>query len=361
MLHRICPLLTQSGHAYFHPMFQTATIPNSGDKMRRREVLFLLSGAAALWPLVAVAQQPARPRRIGILHDYAKDDPEGRTQLNAFRDELAKLGWIEGQNVVFDFQDGDVEIEVLRTNARDLIAKEPDLVLGAGGTIVAALQRASRTIPIVFVSVTDPVGGGLVASLARPGGNTTGFTQFEFGISAKWLELLKEIEPKITRVAVIRDPTARSGGGQLGAVQAVAPSLGVDVRPIDAGDTDAIDRDLKAFARDANGGLIVTSSRLARTHRQLITTLAARLRLPAIYAFQIYVADGGLMSYGPDNRTPYGRAAGYVDRILKGEKPADLPVQAPTKYELTINLKAAKALGIAVSPAMIARADQVID
>ena len=330
--------------------------------MRRREFLFLLGGGATLWPLIAPAQQPARPRRIGILHDYKKDDPEGRTQLSAFRDELAKLGWTEGQNVIFDFQDGDVEVEVLRTSARDLMAKGPDIVLGAGGTVVAALQRASGTIPIVFVAVTDPVGGGLVASLERPGGNTTGFTQFEFGISAKWLEILKEIEPKITRVAVIRDPTARSGGGQLGAVQAVAPSLGVDVRPIDAGDTDAIDRDLKEFAaRDANGGMIVTSSRLARTHRKLIITSASRLRLPAIYAFNVYVADGGLMSYGPDNTTPYRRAAGYVDRIFKGEKPADLPVQAPNKYELTINMKTAKALGLAVPPSLIARADQVID
>jgi putative tryptophan/tyrosine transport system substrate-binding protein len=267
-----------------------------------------------------------------------------------------------GQNIVIDLQaGGDVEAEFLRSHARDLMAKGPDIVLGAGGTIVAALQRASRTVPIVFVAVTDPVGGGLVASLAQPGGNATGFTQFEFGISAKWLELLKEIAPKITRVAVIRDPTARSGGGQLGAIQAVAPSLSVDVKPIDAADKDAIERDLTEFARETNGGLIVTSSRLARAHRELIIALAARLRLPAIYAFRVYVAEGGLMSYGPDNTTPYQRAAGYVDRILKGEKPAELPVQAPTKYELTINLKTAKALGIAVPPSMIARADQVIE
>jgi putative tryptophan/tyrosine transport system substrate-binding protein len=271
-------------------------------------------------------------------------------QINAFREELAKLGWIEGRNIVIDLQSGDVEAEFLRAYAGDLMAEGPDVVVGAGGTIVAALQRASRTVPIVFVNVTDPVGGGLVASLARPGGNATGFTQFEFGISAKWLELLKEIAPNIARLAVIRDPTARSGGGQLGAVQAVAPSLGVDVRPIDAGDSDAIEHDLTTFSRDANGGLIVTSSRLARAHREMIITLAAHLRLPAIYAFRVYATGGGLMTYGPDATMPYRRAAGYVDRILKGEKPADLPVQAPTKYELTINLKTAKALGLMCRP-----------
>jgi putative ABC transport system substrate-binding protein len=268
-----------------------------------------------------------------------------------------------GQNIVIDLQaGGDVEAEFLRSHARDLMAKGPDIVLGAGGTIVAALQRASRT-------VSDCIRGCHRSCwwrvgrepCAPPGGNATGFTQFEFGISAKWLELLKEIAPKITRVAVIRDPTARSGGGQLGAIQAVAPSLSVDVKPIDAADKDAIERDLTEFARETNGGLIVTSSRLARAHRELIIALAARLRLPAIYAFRVYVAEGGLMSYGPDNTTPYQRAAGYVDRILKGEKPAELPVQAPTKYELTINLKTAKALGIAVPPSMIARADQVIE
>jgi putative tryptophan/tyrosine transport system substrate-binding protein len=330
--------------------------------VRRRDFVRLISGAALAWPVKVRAQrQSEQPRRIGILHDYPKNDPEGLLQISAFREELAKLGWTEGQNIVIDLQAGDVEVELLRTYARDLMAKGPDVVVGAGGTIVAALQRASRTVPIVFVSVTDPVGGGLVASLARPGGNATGFTQFEFGISAKWLELLKEIAPTITRVAVIRDPTARSGGGQLGAVQAMAPSLGVDVKPIDAEDSAAIEHDLTEFSRDANGGLIVTSSRLARAHRDVIIALAARFRLPAIYAFRVYVTNGGLMAYGPDNTTPYRRAANYVDRILKGEKPADLPVQAPTKYELTINLKTAKALGLAVPSSLIARADQVIE
>jgi ABC-type uncharacterized transport system substrate-binding protein len=241
-----------------------------------------------------------------------------------------------------------------------LLAKKPDVVLGAGGTIVAALQRASRT-PIIFVSVTDPVGGGLVASLAHPGGNARGFTQFEFGISAKWLELLKEIAPDVTKVAVIRDPTARSGGGQLGAIQGVAPSLGVEVRPIDAADVDAIKHDLVQFAREPRGGLIVTSSRLARPHRQLIVMIAAEQRLPAIYAFRVYAVEGGLMAYTPNATTPYRRAAVYVDRVLKGEKPADLPVQAPTKYELTINLKTARALGLTVPSSLITRADEVIE
>ena len=300
-------------------------------------------------------------RRISILHDYPEADPEGRVQINAFREELSKLGWTEGRNVVIDLQPGAADADLLRTYARELIAKRPDIVLAAGATIVASLQRASKTVPIVFVNVTDPVGGGLVASLSRPGGNATGFTQFEFGISAKWLELLKEIAPGTTRVAVIRDPTARSGGGQLGAIQGVAPSLKVDVKPIDAGDSEAIKRDLPVFAREANGGLIVTTSRLARAHRELIIALAARHRLPAVYAFRVYVSDGGLMAYGPDPTFAYRRAASYVDRILKGEKPDDLPVQAPTKYELVINLKTAKALGLTVPPPLLARADEVIE
>ena len=329
--------------------------------MRRREFLSVLGCGAALWPLAARAQQSEQIRRISILHDYPEADPEGRVQINAFREELSKLGWTEGRNVVIDLQPGAADADLLRTYARELIAKRPDIVLAAGATIVASLQRASKTVPIVFVNVTDPVGGGLVASLSRPGGNATGFTQFEFGISAKWLELLKEIAPGTTRVAVIRDPTARSGGGQLGAIQGVAPSLKVDVKPIDAGDSEAIKRDLPVFAREANGGLIVTTSRLARAHRELIIALAARHRLPAVYAFRVYVSDGGLMAYGPDPTFAYRRAASYVDRILKGEKPDDLPVQAPTKYELVINLKTAKALGLTVPPPLLARADEVIE
>ena len=330
--------------------------------MNRRELFALFGSTAALsWPLSARAQQPGRMRRIGVLHDYAEGDPEGQAQITAFRQELQKLGWMDGGNAQIDYRAGAADADSVRTYAAALIAHGPDVVLGAGGTIVAALQRASRTVPIVFVNVTDPVGGGLVASLARPGRNATGFTQFEFGISAKWLELLKQIAPGLTRVAVIRDPTARSGGGQLGAIQASAPAFGVEVLPIDPQDAETIERGLMAFSADMKTGLIVTSSRLARLHRQLIVSLAARNRLPAIYAFHVYVAEGGLSFYGPDAIEPYRRAANYVDRILKGEKPADLPVQAPTKYELMLNLKTAKALGLDLPATLLARADEVIE
>ena len=326
--------------------------------MNRRELIALFGSTAALsWPVSARAQQ----RRIGVLHDYAEGDPEGQAQITAFRQELQKLGWMDGGNAQIEYRAGAADADSVRTYAAALIAHGPDVVLGAGGTIVAALQRASRTVPIVFVNVTDPVGGGLVASLARPGRNATGFTQFEFGISAKWLELLKQIAPGLTRVAVIRDPTARSGGGQLGAIQASAPAFGVEVLPIDPQDAETIERGLMAFSADMKTGLIVTSSRLARLHRQLIVSLAARNRLPAIYAFHVYVAEGGLSFYGPDAIEPYRRAANYVDRILKGEKPADLPVQAPTKYELMLNLKTAKALGLDLPATLLARADEVIE
>jgi putative tryptophan/tyrosine transport system substrate-binding protein len=331
-----------------------------GATMTRRELLASIAGGAVMWAAPVLAQPAGQLRRIGILHDYQAEDPEGRAQISAFRDALSKLGWMEGRNVVIDFKSGAVEAEDLRPIVSELLAKKPDVVIGAGGTIVAALQRASRSVPIVFVNVTDPVGGGLVASLAHPGGNATGFTQFEFGISAKWLELLKETAPAIMRVAVVRDPAARSGGGQLGAIQAVAPALGVDIRPIDPSEADAIEHDLVQFAQEPGGGLIVTSSRLARVHRDLILRLAAQCRLPAIYAFRLYAVAGGLMAYGPDALAPYRSAAGYVDRILKGENPADLPVQAPTKYELVINLKTAKALGLDVPPSLSARADEVI-
>jgi len=300
-------------------------------------------------------------KRIGVLHDYPEADLEGQAQIAAFRQELRTLGWTEGGNVRIEYRSAAVDADQVRRYAAEMVVLEPDVVLAAGGTIVAALQGASRSVPIVFVNVTDPVGGGLVESLARPGGNTTGFTQFEFGISAKWLEVLKEIAPGITRVAVIRDPTARSGGGQLGAIQAVAPSLGVELKPIDPRDADSIERGLSAFSREPKGGLIVTTSRLARVHRELIVSLAARHRLPAIYAFRIYVAGGGLIFYGPDSIDPYRRSAGYVDRILKGEKPGELAVQAPVKYEIAINLKTAKALGLTVPMRLLSRADEVIE
>jgi len=329
--------------------------------VRRREFITVLSGAAAAWPLTARAQQDERMRRIGFLHDYTEGDAEGRMQVAAFREALQKLGWTDGRNALIDYQSGAVDADQLRGYAADMVARGPDVVLSSGATGTAAMRRASGSVPIVFVNVTDPVGGGLVATLSRPGGNATGFTQFEFGISAKWLELLKQIAPMVARVAVIRDPTALTGGGQLGAIQAVAPALGVDVRPIDPHEAEDIERGLSALAREPNGGLIVTSSRLARVHRELIVALAGRHRLPAIYAFRVYVAEGGLMFYGPNSTEPYRRAAGYVDRILKGEKPADLPVQAPTKYELVINLKAAKALGLTVPDKLLAVADEVIE
>ena len=260
-----------------------------------------------------------------------------------------------------DHRAAAVDSDAIRTYAAEMVANKPDVVLAAGATITAALQRASRSVPIVFVNATDPVGGGLVASLARPGGNTTGFTQFEFGLSAKWLELLKEIAPATTRAVVIRDPTARTGGGQLGAIQAVAPSLGVELTPLDPHEGDDIERGLAAFARAPNGGVIVTTSRLARAHRDVIVAQAAGHRLPTVYPFRVYVAAGGLVSYGPDSTDGYRRAAGYVDRILKGEKPADLPVQTPTKYELLINLKTAKALGLEIPSSVLARANEVIE
>jgi putative ABC transport system substrate-binding protein len=330
--------------------------------VRRREFIFLFGGAAALWPQIGRAQQPERVRRIGFLHDYDGSDPEGRRLLTAFRDALQALGWIEGRNVLIEYRAGGAaDSDRLRTIASEMVSNRPDVVLSSGATATAALQRANRNLPVVFVNVTDPVGAGLVTSLARPEGNATGFTQFEFGISVKWLELLKEVAPTTKRVGVIRDPTALSGGGQLGAIQAVAPSLGVDVKPIDPHSADDIERGITALVREPNGGLVVTSTRLARANRDLIVSLAARHRIPAVYAFRIFVAGGGLMFYGPDATDPYRRVANYIDRILKGEHPSTMPVQAPTKYELVINLKAAKALGLAVPPTLLARADDTIE
>jgi putative tryptophan/tyrosine transport system substrate-binding protein len=328
--------------------------------MRRREFI-VVGGAMLAQPFAALAQQPEPVRRIAVLQDYAADDLEGQAQLAAFREALRKLGWTENKNMHIDYRAAAVDADQVRAYAAELAAMHPDVVLAAGGTLVAAVQRASQSVPIVFVNATDPVGSGLVASLSRPGGNATGFTQFEFGISAKWLELLKELAPGILRVAVIRDPTARGGGGQLGAIQAVAPSLRVELSPIDPIDPETIERGLAAFSGEKQGGLIVTTSRLARVHRDLIISLANRHRLPAIYPFRVYPADGGLISYGPSSIEPYRRAAGYVDRIFKGEKPAEMPVQAPTRYELVVNLKAAKQIGLTVPPATLARADEVIE
>jgi putative ABC transport system substrate-binding protein len=326
----------------------------------RREFISLLAGAAA-WPLRAHAQQGERMRRIGVLMAAAADDPEYQARMVAFQQGLALLGWTD-RNARIDTRWATTNADDIRRHAAELAALTPDVILAATGTTtVAPLLQATHTVPIVFVLVIDPVGAGFVASLARPGGNATGFLMFEYGLSAKWLELLKQMAPGVTRVAVLRDPTIASGIGQFGAIQSAAPSLRMEASPVNVRDAGEIERDLTAFARSSNGGVIVTAAPEASHHRDLIVTLAARHRLPAIYASRYFVTEGGLFSYGPDILDQYRRAAGYVDRILKGEKAAGLPVQAPTKYELVINLKTAKALGLDVPPSLLARADEVIE
>ena len=330
--------------------------------MRRRELITLLGGAAVAWPLAARAQQRERMRRIGVLMRLAADDLEGQARIAAFLQGLQEGGWSVGRNVRIDYRWALGDAERSRKYAAELVALAPDAILAAGGAVVAPLLQATRTVPIVFAQTPDPVGAGFVASLARPGGNATGFAIFEFGISGKWLELLKEIAPRVTRAAVLRDLALAAGSGQLGAIQSVAPSFGVELSPIDVRGADEIEHAVTAFARSSsNGGLIVTGSALATVHRDLIVALAARHRLPAVYPVRVFATGGGLISYGPDSIDPYRQAAGYVDRILRGEKPADLPVQTPTKYELVINLKTAKALGLDVPPTLLARADEVIE
>jgi putative ABC transport system substrate-binding protein len=327
--------------------------------MRRREFITLLGGAAA-WPLAARAQQPGEMRRIGVLMNLSENDPEAQRLVATFQEGLAQLGWTDGRNLRIDYRWSAGDIERIRRSAAELVALAPDVILAYGGSVVGPLQQVSHTVPIVFVEVIDPVGAGFVESLARPGGNATGFSLFEFGISGKWLELLKQISPGITKAVVIRQPSSPGGGGQLGAIQAVAPSFGVEVTPVGLRDAREIERAL-TVAHDTNGGLIVTVSPLATVHRDLIVSLAARYRVPAVYPLRYFAASGGLISYGPDRLEPYRRAPGYVDRILKGEKPADLPVQAPTKYELVINLKTARTLGLDVPPTLLAIADEVIE
>jgi ABC-type uncharacterized transport system substrate-binding protein len=327
----------------------------------RRKFLATLGGAAVTWPLAARAQQPERMRRIGVLMNLATDDPEGQARFAAFLLGLRELGWSDGRNVRIDTRWAAGGTERFRSYATELVALAPDVVLAASTPGVTAVQQATRTVPIVFVTVFDPVSAGFVSNLARPGGNTTGFALSEYGTSAKWLELLKQIAPGVTRVAVIWDPTLVSGTGQLAAIQAAAPSFGVELSPVDVRDAGEIERAIAAVARSTNGGLIVTGSPTQATQRKLIIEQAARHRLPAIYAHRFNVADGGLISYGPDSVDPYRRAATYVDRILKGEKPGGLPVQAPVKYELVINLATAKELGLTVPPTLLARADEVIE
>jgi putative tryptophan/tyrosine transport system substrate-binding protein len=327
--------------------------------VNRRALISLLCGAAS-WPLAARAQQPERMRRIGVLMNRVADDSEAQARLKALVQGLQQLGWVEGRNVRMDVRWTAGIADRLHRYAAELVALMPDVILADGAVGVSALQGATRSVPIIFAAVPDPVGAGFVKSLARPGGNTTGFTAFEYAIAAKWLELLKEIAPSVTRAAVLRDPTIASGIGQFAAIQAVGP-IGMELSVVDFRDADAIEREVAEFARGSNGGLIVTVGPFGANHPNVITTLADRYKLPAVYPFRYFVSAGGLMSYGSDLVSQFRPAAGYVDRILKGEKPADLPVQAPTKYELVISVVAAKALGLNVPPMLLARADEVIE
>jgi ABC-type uncharacterized transport system substrate-binding protein len=329
--------------------------------VRRRAFITLIGGAAAAWPLAARAQQPAQVRRIGVLLPFAEDHPVGQARVAAFVQGLRQLGWTDGHNVRIDYRWSAGDSDNIRKFASELIALGPDVVMAFTSAAVTALRQATSTVPIVFAVVADPVGAGYVESLARPGGNVTGFAAQEYAVGGKWMELLKEIVPRLTRVAVLRDSAIAAGPGQFGALQAVAPSFGVELRPIDLHDPSGIEHGIAAFAKGPNNGLIVTGSPSATLHRNLIITLAARHKLPAIYYERSFADAGGLISYGPDFIDQCRRAAGYVDRILKGERPADLPVQAPTKYELVINLKTAKALGLQIPDKLLALADEVIE
>ena len=329
--------------------------------MKRRSFITLLGGAAAAWPLAAHSQQAERMRRIAVLMSLAADDSEAARRLTAFVQGLQQLGWTDGPNVRIEYRWGAGDPERIRKYAAELVALAPDVILSVAAATIGPLLQTTRTVPIVFVNVSDPVGAGFVDSLARPGGNATGFALFESAVSGKWLELLKEIAPQVTRVAVVRDAALAIGMAQWGALQSAAPSFGVELTPVGVHDVGEIERALTAFARAPNSGLVVTASTLTLLHRDLIITLAARHRLPATYWDPSLAARGGLVCYGPEQIEPYRRAAGYVDRILKGEKPGDLPVQAPTKYQLAINLKTANALGLTVPPTLLARADEVIE
>jgi putative ABC transport system substrate-binding protein len=329
--------------------------------MRRRDFIKVIAGSATAWPLAARAQQPDRIRRIGVFMNLAADDPQSSKEISAFLDGLRERGWAPSSSLQIEYRWVADDPNLDRKNAQELIAFAPDVLLVGGGTYAGMLQQMTSTVPIVFVEASDPVNRGLVASLAQPGSNVTGFTQFEFSIGGKWLELLKQIAPSVRRVAVIRDPSQSSAVGQFAAMQALAPSLGVEISPIDARDIGAIEQAMTAFARGANGGMIVTATGNARRHRETILSLAARFKLPAVYPYRYYVADGGLASYGPDVAEECRLAAGYVDRILKGEKASDLPVQAATKYATIFNLKTAKALGLAIPQNLLATADEVIE
>ena len=322
--------------------------------MRRREFITILGGTVAAWPLAVSAQQPDRIRRIGALVNYAADDPEGQTRIAAFQKTLQELGWTEGKSFKIDYR-------WRGASAADLVKLAPDVIVVAGSTNLVAAQQASRAIPIVFVGVTDPVGSGFVASLARPGGNSTGFSLFEYSMGGKWLELLKQVAPGVIRAGVLRNPAVASGIGQFSAIQSAAQSNSVELSPIDVRDSGEIERAVAVLSHVPNSGLIVTAGTFSIKYRDMIIALAARHQLPAVYSYRLFANGGGLISYGPDINDLYRRAAAYVDRILKGEKPADLPVQAPTKYELVINLKTAKTLDLTVPPQLLARADEVIE
>jgi putative ABC transport system substrate-binding protein len=321
----------------------------------------MLLGGAAACPLAARAQQAERVRRIGVLLSLSADDPQGQARLMAFVQGLQQLGWTDGRNMRIDARWSGGNADDARKYAAELVALAPEVILASGGSVAGPVLQVTRTVPVVFTITPDPVGAGFVASLARPGGNATGFTQVEYGTSAKFLELLKEIAPRVTRAAVLRDPAIPQGIGQFAVIQSVAPSLRMEVNPVDIRDAGDIERAVTAFAHSLNGGLIVPGSGLATVHRELIIRLAARHKLPAVYSARYFVTSGGLISYGADLIDPHRLAAGYVDRILKGEKPADLPVQAPTKYETVINLKTAKSLGLEIPTTLLARADEVIE
>jgi putative tryptophan/tyrosine transport system substrate-binding protein len=329
--------------------------------MRRREFITLLGGAAVAWPLAARGQPHDHPRRIGVLDALAADDRQAQARNAAFLQGLGELGWNVGRNLEIEYRYGGGDFRRFPSYAAELLALTPEVILAVGGSIVGPLLQATRSVPVVFIQVADPVGSGFVSSLARPRGNATGFALFEFGISAKWIELLKEIAPRVTRVAVLLDTTNPTGFGQLGAIQSIAPSLGVEISPISIPDATELERAVMAFARGPSDGMIVLPGAQTVMHRELIVTLAARQKQPAIYPYRYYVTGGGLVCYGPDELEQYRQAAGYIDRILKGEKPANLPVQAPTKYRLVINLKTAKTLDLEIPPTVLARADEVIE
>ncbi len=330
------------------------------DGQTNRRAFIAALGGAAAWPIASKAQPTERTRVVGVLDILGTNDPETKIRSAVFAETLQQLGWAVGRDLKIETRNVGGDLDHLHRYAAELIALTPDVIVSIGSVTVAPLQQATRTIPIVFVNVPDPVGAGFVQSMGHPGGNITGFLNFEYSMSGKWAELLKQIAPNVTRALVFRDPTSAAGVGQFGAIRSVAQSLGIELTPLNVRDTDEIERDVVAFARSGNGGVIVTPGGAA-AHRGLIISLAARYKLPSVYPYRYYAADGGLISYGPNTNDPQRKAAGYVDRILKGEKPADMPVQAPTKFELVINLKTAKAFGITIPTSVLARADEVIE